>query len=116
MINLMIMVTRQIIPIEEQEYSELFNKDGSIKVVGFFETNSGTCEMMLPVLESASIEFADKVLFYRMDVSELDVFMTKYHIQRKPFFLIIKGDEIADTMAGLVPSSRFFRIIKMYID
>lgn len=112
----MIMVTSQIKSIEEQEFSELFSKEGGIKVVGFFETNSGTCEMMLPVLESASIEFNDKVLFYRMDVSELDVFMTEYHIQRKPFFLIIKGDEIADTMAGLVPSSRFFRIIQMHID
>lgn len=112
----MIMVTSQIIPIEEQEFSELFSKDGGIKVVGFFETNSGTCEMMQPVFESASIKFTDKALFFRMDAIELDAFMTEYHIQRKPIFLIIKGDEIADTMAGLVPSSRFFRIIQMHID
>jgi thiol-disulfide isomerase/thioredoxin len=112
----MIMVTSQIRVIEVQDFSELFSKDGGIKVVGFFETNSGTCEMMLPVFESASIEFSEKVLFFRMDVIDLDAFMTEYHIQRKPFFLIIKGDQITDSMAGLVPSSRFFRIIQTHID
>lgn len=110
------MMNSLIKPIGEQDFPALFRKDGGIKVVEFFETNSGTCEMMLPVMESASIAFKDKVHFYKMDVSGLDDFINRYHINRKPFFLLIKADEIIDTMAGLVPASKFFRIINTNIE
>lgn len=93
----------------------LFTRDGRIKVVELFEANNGTCEMMQPVIESASVVFAGKVDFFRMDVSELDDIVAKYHIQRKPFFLLIRGDEVIDTIYGLVPMISFIRFIQSHV-
>lgn len=110
------MESNQIIQIKEQQFEELFIRDGGVRVVELFEANNGTCEMMRPVVESANIEFAGKVEFFIMDVTGLDEFITRYRIHRKPSFFLIRGDEIVDTIAGLVPMSRFFRFIQEHIE
>lgn len=109
------MTANLIRSIGEAGFTEIVSPDGKIKVFAFYEANSGTYEMMLPVLESVSNEFKESVQFYKMEVSDQDEFKSKYHFHRTPFFLIIKGEEIVDSMAGLISLGRFRKNINSVI-
>ncbi|MEX0986728.1 MAG: thioredoxin family protein [Bacteroidales bacterium] len=109
------MVHSQIRDIGESDLSGLFRKDNKLKVVEFYETNSGTCEMMLPLFERASMEFSDDVHFYRLDVSGLDDLKSTYHMGIRPLFLFIKDGVIIDKVAGLVPLNRISNMINTHI-
>jgi thioredoxin-like negative regulator of GroEL len=109
------MTASPIRSIGESGFSQVISPDGKIKVFAFYEANSGTYEMMRPVLESVSNEFRERVLFFTMDVSDQDEFMSKFHFYRTPFFLIIRGEEIVDSMVGLISLSRFRRNINNVI-
>lgn len=87
--------------ISEAEFKESV-KNG-FSVVDFSATWCGPCQMLAPVLESASTNFEGKVNFFAIDVDEAQHLCQELGIMSVPALFLFKNGEAVSTSVGFKP-------------
>ncbi|MDD2657008.1 MAG: thioredoxin [Patescibacteria group bacterium] len=82
--------------------------------VDFWAPWCGPCQMMGPVVEQLSQEFAGKAKVGKLNVDENNLIAGKYRVMSIPTFLVFKGGEVVDQMIGGVPKERLAEMLKKH--
>jgi thioredoxin 1 len=73
-------------------------------VLAVFEAGwSGTCDIMMPILESLCDEFNGRVKIGLIDIESNGKLSEEYHIDNIPALVFFNNGEIVDHIIGLVP-------------
>lgn len=96
--------------ISRNEWNEV--TESEVAVVDFSATWCGPCQMLAPVLEEASEDFAGKVNFFNVDVDENRSLAMEYRIQNIPAVALFKKGEKADMQVGFVPKDEIEAFIR----
>jgi len=83
--------------------------------VDFWAPWCGPCQMMGPVVEQLSQEFAGKAKVGKLNVDENNLIAGKYRVMSIPTFLVFKGGEVVDQMIGGVPKERLKEMLEKHI-
>jgi len=83
--------------------------------VDFWAPWCGPCQMMGPVVEQLSQEFAGKAKVGKLNVDENNLIAGKYRVMSIPTFLVFKGGEVVDQMIGGVPKERLKEMINKHL-
>jgi len=80
-------------------------KAEGVVLVDFFADWSGPCQMLTPILEKLSGEFAGKVTFLKLDTSELEAkpACMQYGVSSLPTLIVFKDGEVVNKISGLRP-------------
>lgn len=81
-------------------------KDGVV-LVDFFAEWCGPCHALAPVIEELSQKYADKSKFYQLDVDAAPQIAAKFQVMSIPTVIIFKNGQVAGTIIGAQPSSRY---------
>ncbi len=96
--------------ISEKEFNEM-DKTG-YTLIDFSAKWCGPCQMLAPVLEEVSEEYADKMKFYTIDVDESAALAMQYKVVSIPALVVLKDGEKVNTQVGFVPKDA----LKQFID
>lgn len=74
-------------------------------LVDFSATWCGPCQMMGPVLEQMSAEYAGKAKILKVDIDESMDLAQKYQIMSVPNMIFFKNGSPVDAVVGAVPAA-----------
>ena len=87
--------------ISQNEFKEA--AESEVAVIDFSATWCGPCQMLAPVLEEVSEQYAGKVSFFNVDVDENPELARQYQIMNIPALVVLKKGQKADMQIGLAP-------------
>lgn len=74
-------------------------------LVDFSAVWCGPCQMMGPVLEQLSAEYAGKAKIVKVDIDESADLAMKYQVMSVPNMIFFKGGKQVDAVIGAVPAN-----------
>lgn len=87
--------------ISQNEFKEA--AESEVAVIDFSATWCGPCQMLAPVLEEVSEQYAGKVSFFNVDVDENPELARQYQIMNIPALVVLKKGQKADMQIGFAP-------------
>jgi thioredoxin 1 len=92
-----------VLEITDQNFeSEVLKCDVPV-VVDFWASWCGPCRMLAPVTEKLSEEYANRVIFCKLNVDENRQSAAKYQVMSIPLLLFFKDGKQVDSVLGAVP-------------
>jgi len=80
-------------------------KEAGLVIVQFRTEWNGGCQIIAPIYEMLSKQFASEATFFTIDTEEEKAIADKYRIKELPAILIFKTGELIDHIAGLKPKN-----------
>lgn len=96
--------------INENEFMQIQND--SFALVDFSATWCGPCQMLAPIVEEISEEYAGRVAFYNVDVDENPALAQRFGVVSIPFVALFKNGELVASQVGFAPKDA----LKKFID
>jgi len=84
----------------EEEIESLLKQGGKPIVIDFYAPWCRPCRDMMPLIKSLANRYADKALFVKVNIDNLDAFATRHRIRGVPTFVFTKGGQERDRIVG----------------
>lgn len=75
-------------------------------LVDFSATWCGPCRMLLPVLEAAAVEYANKIKFVKIDIDNSSDIASSYNVRGVPTLILFKGGKVVDIKVGALTKAQ----------
>lgn len=83
-------------------------------VIDFYADNCAPCQRVAPLFQELSDEFADAVLFLKVNVDQQAAIATKYQITGWPAFVFIKqGKVLTEIVGGNLAEATLYDWVKL---
>lgn len=96
--------------IDENGFAQIRNDPFAL--VDFSAKWCGPCQMLAPIVEEVSEEYAGRVACYNVDVDENPALAQRFGVVSIPFVALFKNGEIVANQVGFVPK----KSLKNFID
>ncbi len=96
--------------IDENGFAQI--KNDLFALVDFSAKWCGPCQMLAPIVEEVSEEYAGRVAFYNVDVDENPTLAQQFGVVSIPFVALFKNGEIIANQVGFAPKES----LKSFID
>lgn len=96
--------------IDENGFAQV--RTDPIALVDFSAKWCGPCQMLAPIVEEVSGEYAGRVAFYNVDVDENPSLAQQFGVVSIPFVALFKNGEIVANQVGFAPKEA----LKKFID
>ena len=83
---------------------------GEVALVDFFATWCGPCQMLAPVLEQFSHEFAGNIV--KIDVDEIPDLARQFRVMSIPTLMLFKDGKFVKKELGFMPIERLREFVK----
>ncbi len=80
-------------------------------IIDFYADWCGPCKAVAPVLEELAIEFAEKLIIYKVDTDKEEELSTLFHIQSIPTLLFIPMEGTPMIQKGALPKNMLQKVI-----
>ena len=84
---------------------------GKLLVVDFNATWCGPCKQFAPNFEAVAEKYADKALFYSVDVDQHPELAARYNVQSIPMVVFIRPDGQTATSLGYLEEPEFDTLV-----
>ena len=78
-------------------------QDHSLVVVDCWAPWCAPCRMVAPIIDELALDYAEKILFGKLNVDENREVAIKYQIMSIPTLLVFKNGELVDRIIGAQP-------------
>ena len=91
-------------------------KESNVILVDFWAEWCAPCRMIAPILEELDEEYAGKIVFAKLDVSQNKETASKFKISAIPTILLFKDGEQVNSIIGAVPKERIKGLIDEHLE
>lgn len=97
--------------VELEKGATLPAEPGKLVVVDFNATWCGPCKQFAPNFEAVAEKYADKALFYSVDVDQHPELAAQYNVQSIPMVVFIRPDGQTATSLGFLQEAEFDTLV-----
>lgn len=94
---------------------EELTKKNNLVIADFYGTQCPPCKMMMPVFESLSKKFANKVAFVKVDTAKAEELVHELKIIKIPCFVVYKNGQVVDKRYGVIDKKEMESWINSFI-
>ncbi len=76
-------------------------------IVDFWAPWCGPCRMITPIIEELDQEYAEKVIFFKLNIDEDPDIASQYNIMSIPTVIVYKDGEVAESITGVKSKAAF---------
>lgn len=99
---------------DENFTEEVKNVAGKPVFVDFWATWCGPCRMLSPLIEQASVDYADKAVFAKYNVDESNAVASENGIRGIPTVLVYKDGKVVGQRVGAMSKSDLTAFIESF--
>lgn len=104
-----------MLEVTDESFEQEVLKSDKPVLLDFWAEWCGPCKALTPVLEEVSGQYADKVVFAKMNVDENQETPAKYGIRGIPTLLLIVNGEVAANRVGGATNSQLQAFLDSHI-
>lgn len=82
-----------------------------IKVIDFFASWCGPCQMMKPIIEEIEKELKGKVEFTKIDIDQNGAEASKYGVMGIPTLIVLKDDKEIGRKVGMTSKVELLKLV-----
>jgi thioredoxin 1 len=94
------------VAVTDSTFDELVLKSANPVLVDFWATWCRPCQMVAPILEELTQEYAGKLTIAKLDVDQNQKTAQKYHVMSIPTMIIFKKGEPTANIVGFKPKEQ----------
>ncbi len=102
------------VKLTEATFKETVQKN-SLVVVDCWAPWCGPCRMVAPIVDELAMDYADKILFGKLNVDENQRVAMQYQIMSIPTLLVFKNGKLVDRIVGAMPKQKLEPRITRYL-
>ncbi len=100
-----------VIELTTSNFESITKETDKLIVIDFWAEWCGPCRMVAPIIHELSEEYADKVIFGKVDVDSENELAMKFAIRNIPTIIFMKNNKTIDKIVGALPKSKFIEKI-----
>ena len=94
------------IAVTDGTFDEIVLKSATPVLVDFWATWCRPCQMVAPVLEELTDEYAGKLTIAKLDVDQNQQTAQKYHVMSIPTMIVFKAGQPVKNIVGFKPKEK----------
>src|SRR5512136_3042002 len=100
------MTMANTVAVTDGTFNEIVLKSANPVLVDFWATWCRPCQMVAPILEELTKEYAGKLTIAKVDVDQNQQTAARYHVMSIPTMIIFKQGKPAATIVGFKPKEQ----------
>ncbi len=97
---------RKTVAVTDSNFDEVVLKSANPVLVDFWATWCRPCQMVAPILEELTQEYADKLTIAKLDVDQNQQTAQKYRVMSIPTMIIFKQGKPVANIVGFKPKDQ----------
>jgi thioredoxin 1 len=94
------------VAVTDSTFDEIVLKSTSPVLVDFWATWCRPCQMVAPILEELTQEYAGKLTIAKLDVDQNQQTAQKYHVMSIPTMIVFKNGQPTTNIVGFKPKDQ----------
>jgi thioredoxin 1 len=94
------------VAVTDSTFDELVLKSANPVLVDFWATWCRPCQMVAPILEELTQEYAGKLTIAKLDIDQNQQTAQKYHVMSIPTMIVFKNGQPAANIVGFKPKDQ----------
>lgn len=94
------------VAVTDSTFDEIVLKSKNPVLVDFWATWCRPCQMVAPILEELTQEYAGKLTIAKLDVDQNQQTAQKYHVMSIPTMIVFKNGQPAANIVGFKPKDQ----------
>ena len=94
------------VAVTDSTFDELVLKSANPVLVDFWATWCRPCQMVAPILDELTLEYAGKLTIAKLDVDQNQQIAQKYHVMSIPTMIVFKNGQPVSNIVGFKPKDK----------
>ena len=94
------------VAVTDSTFDQVVIKSANPVLVDFWATWCHPCQMVAPILEELTSEYAGKLTIAKLDVDQNQQTAQKYHVMSIPTMIVFKGGQPLKNIVGFKPKEK----------
>ncbi len=94
------------VAVTDSTFDEIVLKSANPVLVDFWATWCRPCQMVAPILDELTLEYAGKLTIAKLDVDQNQQIAQKYHVMSIPTMIVFKNGQPVSNIVGFKPKDK----------
>jgi len=109
-------MSKAVITITDAEFETEVLKAEQPVLVYFWASWCGPCQLMSPAINSAAIEYSDRLKVVKMEIDPNPLTVKQYQVEGVPALRLFQGEEVLISTEGVIGKEKLLALLDSYLN
>jgi len=109
-------MSKAVITITDAEFETEVLKAEQPVLVYFWASWCGPCQLMSPAINSAAIEYSDRLKVVKMEIDPNPLTVKQYQVEGVPALRLFQGEEVLISTEGVIGKEKLLALLDSHLN